>query len=316
MKQVALRSAGRLFGMGAEVRRRAYDRGWLPTYGVDVPVISVGNVADGGTGKSPFVQALSRLLSGRVAVVSRGYGRAERRTPRLVSAGHGPLIAPRFAGDEAWLLARTTDAIVVVDADRVRGAQAAVRHGAQLILLDDGFSHRRLRRELDIVLVDERPLEFLPAGVAREHPEALARAHLTATSVAGIEADVVFSLSADCVGPAFAPDEPAEALRGRPVALWSASARPEGCERTVRALGADVVLQAQRRDHQHVRPGVLRDFARRAKNCGAETVVTTSKDAARYAGARPDGFAVLTRKLNFVSGEARLRSELERVLPW
>ena len=306
--------------MGAEVRRRAYDRGWLPTYGVDVPVISVGNVAVGGTGKTPFVQALSRMLSGRVAVVSRGYGRAERRTPQLVSAGLGPLIAPRFAGDEAWLLARTTDAIVVVDADRVRGAQAAVRHGAQLILLDDGFSHRRLRRELDIVLVDERPLEFLPAGVAREHPEALARAHLTATSVAGIvadvRADVVFSLSADRVGPAFAPDQPADSLRGRPVALWSAIARPEGFERTVRALGADVVLQAQRRDHQHVRPGVLRDFARRAKNCGAETVVTTSKDAARYAGALPDGFAVLTRKLNFVSGEARLRSELERVLPW
>jgi tetraacyldisaccharide 4'-kinase len=151
-----------------------------------IPVISIGNLAVGGTGKTPLVAWIARRLGANgvvPAVVSRGYGGTAGPGPVVVSTGEGPRVPARICGDEPHLLARTLPGtIVVVGADRVEGARAAAAAGAGVILLDDGFQHRRLARDLDIVLLDGRlPFDggrLLPAGRLREPPSSLKRASL------------------------------------------------------------------------------------------------------------------------------------------
>ncbi len=151
-----------------------------------VPVISVGNLAVGGTGKTPLVAWIARRLQalGRhPAVVSRGYGGTAGPGPLVVSTGDGPRVDARICGDEPHLLSRSLKGvIVVVGSNRVDGAQAAAAAGADVVVLDDGFQHRRLLRDIDIVVLDARaPFDeghLLPRGHLREGPRALARAHL------------------------------------------------------------------------------------------------------------------------------------------
>ena len=169
-------------GLGARTFHWAYDAGWRPVARATAPVISVGALTVGGAGKTPFCALLARRLSDagrRVAVVSRGYGRGAERVV-VVSRGAGPIVDVRQAGDEPSLLARRTGAIVVVGADRVAAAETAVRLGADAIVLDDAFQHRRLHRDLDVVLVDPSgsPALVLPFGSGREAPSALGRADL------------------------------------------------------------------------------------------------------------------------------------------
>jgi len=151
-----------------------------------VPVISVGNLALGGTGKTPLVAWIARRVQsmGLVpAVVSRGYGGTAGPGPLVVSNGEGPRVNARACGDEPHLLARSLPgAIVVVGSDRIEGARAAAGAGAGVVILDDGFQHRRLARDLDIVVLDGRgPFDgghLLPRGSLREGPRALRRAQV------------------------------------------------------------------------------------------------------------------------------------------
>jgi tetraacyldisaccharide 4'-kinase len=151
-----------------------------------VPVISVGNLAVGGTGQTPLVAWIAGKVHefGRVpAVVSRGYGGTAGPGPLVVSTGTGPRVNARTCGDEPHLLAKLLQGtIVVVGSDRIEGARCAVAAGAAVVILDDGFQHRRLARDLDIVVLDGRsPFDgghLLPMGSLREPPKALARAHL------------------------------------------------------------------------------------------------------------------------------------------
>jgi tetraacyldisaccharide 4'-kinase len=147
-------------------------------------VISVGNLTVGGTGKTPLTAWIAaRLLEEgrRPAVVSRGYGGSSGRGPCIVSRGGAPLVPAAVAGDEPVLLARRLpEVIVVVGSDRVRGARAARETGADVLVLDDGFQHRRLARDLDLVLLDSHDpfgaYRLLPSGPLREPVESLARA--------------------------------------------------------------------------------------------------------------------------------------------
>ncbi len=144
------------------LRNVAFDRGLLGVGQADVPVISIGNITVGGTGKTPFAAWVVRKLL------------ADGRTPALLCRGHGsdePLL------HERW----NPDAQVVTNADRRTGAREAVRNGADILVLDDGFQHRRLGRDLDIVLVTERQGirgRLLPRGPFRESARALHRADL------------------------------------------------------------------------------------------------------------------------------------------
>jgi tetraacyldisaccharide 4'-kinase len=165
-----------LYGFATILRNWFFDIGILHSIDVGVPVISIGNITVGGTGKTPIVKNVAAILleSGKhVAIISRGYGRNTKGTI-VVSNGKSILADASSAGDEPLLLAeQLRNAIVIVDEDRVRGAKKAIKEfGSDVIVLDDGFQYRYIKREKNIVLIDSYQSPFdtllLPAGYRRE----------------------------------------------------------------------------------------------------------------------------------------------------
>lgn len=175
-----------LYRLGLAARRTCYRRGILTTHRLNVPVISVGNLTTGGTGKTPLVEWIANHLAekGRhVCILTRGYGRANERHRVVVSNGTEILSSAEQAGDEPLMLAERllTKAAVISGADRKSAADwAATTLGNDLFLLDDGFQQLRIARSLDIVTIDaERPWDngwLLPAGRLREPRAELSRA--------------------------------------------------------------------------------------------------------------------------------------------
>jgi tetraacyldisaccharide 4'-kinase len=179
------------FGLLVRVRRAAYGRGILAQHRLDRPVIVVGNISVGGTGKTPLVVWLCERLrrSGLTpGVVLRGYGgrRARRLEPLLVSADSDAL----QVGDEALLLCARTSAPVVVGRDRVQAARRAIAAGAEVIIADDGLQHLALGRDVELAVLDAgRPLgnaHLLPAGPLREPAERLAHVDAVVLNVDGL----------------------------------------------------------------------------------------------------------------------------------
>ncbi|MBN1448410.1 MAG: tetraacyldisaccharide 4'-kinase [Bacteroidetes bacterium] len=180
----------RIYACVMRLRNAAYDRGFFTTHQLDVPVISVGNITAGGTGKTPIVEYLLSFLlreGWRPAVVTRGYKRRSRGMV-VVSDGAGNIVPVYESGDEAAQIARKYPAAVVIaDANRVRGARYAVsEQAADIILLDDAFQHRAIGRDCDIVVIDgAEDLEaqrVIPAGRLREALEHLRRADIVLLS--------------------------------------------------------------------------------------------------------------------------------------
>lgn len=303
-----LRAAEAVFRAGAALRGALYDRGLLRAARAGAPVISIGNLVVGGAGKTPAAIAVgARLLArGRaVAVLSRGYG-AARSDPRVVADGARVLLTAEEGGDEPVLVARRLPgARVLCGPRRAELARTAVEAlGADALLLDDGFQHRALWRELDVVVVDAASAfgngRLLPAGPNREPPDALRRAGLVWLSrVDQAEArelarlrelargatgrDPVESRHAprDVLDGALARSYGAAALRGRRVLLLAGIARPAGFRRTLAALGAEVGAERLYPDHHRFAPGELDGVRRAADAAGCELVVTTEKDAVR-----------------------------------
>ncbi|MEM1261799.1 MAG: tetraacyldisaccharide 4'-kinase [Pseudomonadota bacterium] len=189
-----------LFGAIVSLRRLAYRRGWLRSCRPIVPVIVVGNIATGGTGKTPLVVWLVEQLQAaghRPAVISRGYGGMVGKGPYRVTRA----TASRDCGDEPALIARRTDAIVVVGSDRCADAALAVELGATVIVADDGLQHYRLQRDIEIAVVDaERGFgngRLLPAGPLREPQTRLASADLVLSQVRAPADGDVFWLQGD-----------------------------------------------------------------------------------------------------------------------
>jgi tetraacyldisaccharide 4'-kinase len=169
-----------LFRFGVALRAQAFRAGVLRTQEAGVPVIVVGNVTVGGTGKTPVAAWVARLLTvrgRRVGIVLRGYGGNPRRDVRIVGLSDNP----SEVGDEALLHARRGVHVVVVGADRVAAARLAAQHGAEVIVCDDGLQHLRLARDYEIAVVDgERGFGngwLLPAGPLREAPGRLESVH-------------------------------------------------------------------------------------------------------------------------------------------
>ncbi|RMF76341.1 MAG: tetraacyldisaccharide 4'-kinase, partial [Acidobacteria bacterium] len=336
----------------AAARNAAYDRGWLQAHDAGVPVGSVGNLTAGGTGKTPFVAWLAGELrrAGRtVAIVSRGHGGAPPAP--VVVVEHDPARpghAARVAGDEPAMLAAAGAAdLVVVGRDRVAAARLAAARGADVVVLDDGFQHRRLTRRLDIVLVDARdPFgggRALPAGLLRESPAGLARADLCVLTRAApelaardgwIEPDRLppeFAAQLARLGPAAPPVCAAalrpqalelpdgrcvapDALAGRPVLLVSGIAGPQGFERTVAALGARIAAHLAWPDHHPFSPADARRIAEALRESGAELVVTTRKDRIRWPQDAPQP-AVLDVGIETAAGPRIVARVLDAIGP-
>ena len=256
-------------------------------------MLSVGNLAAGGTGKTPFVAWLAgRLqeLGHRPGILARGYGE--------------PLPGAAGLNDEGAVLRHLLGADVpqVQDGDRVRGGRALRRAHPEVdvVLLDDGFQHRRIHRALDLVLLDAtRPFGYghlLPRGLLRERPAALARAHavvitrterVDAEALAAIEARVRRHLPAGApialARGEPAPPELAEELSGAAVFAVCGIGNPGAFLGTLADLGARVVGSRILGDHEGLPASGWRDVLAEARARGAECVVTTRKDAVKAA---------------------------------
>lgn len=294
--QLAVEASGvlELINAGA---RLLYRWGVARVHHAEVPVISVGNIACGGTGKTPLVAALARVLSARghrPAILTRGY-RRERSTPLLITDRR--LVDWREAGDEPALLARALpDVPIVVDKDRVRGAATAVREvGATHLVLDDGFQHWRLARDADVVVVDgSDPLAH--NAPRRERPATLARA--TGIVVNRVEDRSQAAAVMAMLGP-WAPDAamiatrvvasavhtaddraPVETLRGQKAVLMAGLGSPQAFVGSVGDLGVLVVDMELFPDHHRYSRAEVERVLASARGAGA-IVLTTGKDVVK-----------------------------------
>jgi len=288
------------YRLGVSLRNRAFDAGWRRAERVPARVVSVGNIVVGGSGKTPVTLWLANRLATagrRPAIVARGYGRRARGVV-IVGDGGRPWVSAQEGGDEAALLARRFAGPVLTAPDRIAASRVAIeRFGVDTIVLDDGFQHRRIARDVDVVLVTSPVAKerMLPAGPLREPTASLARADvvLAAPGVSvppvkcpvhevRIEPEAVVRV----VGEAW-EEEPLHVLSGRAVVAAAGIARPERFLDALAALGADVVTSVLRPDHHAWSAAEVRDVCRRA---GGALVVTTEKDLVKWAVS--DGMAV------------------------
>jgi tetraacyldisaccharide 4'-kinase len=318
------------YGLAVRLRNGAYAAGWARTARAEVPVISVGNLTVGGTGKTPFVEYLAGLLSDRdyrVAVLSRGYG-----------GDGGP-------NDEALVLEENRPDVPHLQwPDRVALARiATLELESEVLILDDGFQHRRLARDLDIVLLDATcPWGYghlLPRGLLREPPSSLRRAdaivltrcdqvmqgdlerlrHRIAHLAPGVPvAETIHQPLALIGGNATeCVRESLDSLHGQPVAGLCGIGNPAAFRRTLADLGARLVdFRIYPDHHPYTREDVeeLRAWARGLPEDAV--VVTTQKDLVKLRLAELEGRPVFALRigLTFRAGQARLEELLEGVL--
>jgi tetraacyldisaccharide 4'-kinase len=327
--RAGLTAASLPYAAAMRARNVAFDSGWKESIDVGVPVISVGNLTAGGTGKTPAVCRLARELrnrSVRVALVSRGYKAGEQGT-----------------NDEALELEeRLPDVPHVQAPNRVAAARIAIDElASQVILLDDAFQHRRIRRDWDIVLIDAtNPFGYgalLPAGLLREPLSSLARAQTIILS----RSDMIDEAAREAIRrqvERYAPAaewaeaihrpaewrdsegrvEPVEAEALRRVAVVSAIGNPEAFRRTLLGLGLQIAAERIFPDHHRfTREDVaaLREWAKTLSNGGVDAVVCTGKDLVKLnlPALGPLPLWSLTIDFSFTSNEAAVQRRLDEI---
>jgi len=271
------------------LRRWAYRHGLIGSHAAGVPVISIGNVTTGGTGKTPMVAWVVQRL------------RQAGRDPAILMRGYK---ADAGVSDEAEMLFKQTGAAVVVNPDRVAAAAAAVKGGVDCLVLDDGFQHRRLRRDLDVVLIDAtNPFGFgrvLPRGLLREPVSALrdadavvitrcdliAPADLAALRdrLAGLAPSASMHLAGHVVTTVITPSgqrAPGTVLAGKRVGAFCGLGNPEAFFATLAQARADVVATVAFDDHTAYDAAALDRIASVAGDC--DILVTTAKDRVKIA---------------------------------
>lgn len=285
------------------LRNVAYNQRLITQKKLSCPVISIGNLTVGGTGKTPTVIMIAALMKrhGYIpAVLSRGYGGNTKSPVNIVSDGQNILMNWKDAGDEPVLLAKSLPGIpVLTGAKRFLTGRAAVeRFGANILILDDAFQHRRLFRDTDIVLLDAA-LPFgngflLPRGPLRERPCALGRADMILRT--GI-AEKTEPLPGNIPLPSFrgahkpmgmvsgktGQIEPPEALRGQKIIAFAGIGSPEAFRQGLVALDADVVSFRDFPDHHPYSDSDIDELRRLAAKSGASRLITTEKDGVRLA---------------------------------
>ena len=293
----------------ASAHRVGYTSGVRRRRRLPCPVVSIGNLTLGGTGKTPLTEWTAqwyRRQGWRVAVLSRGYGGEATEQPQVVSAGDGPVADWRTAGDEAVLLARRLPGVpVLVGRDRyASGLYACKRFGAQVLVLDDGFQHHALHRDCDIVLIDaSNPFghgALLPRGTLREPLGALRRAQVVVLSRVETAGDAVSGLCERirryagrqpiyrmAVNPAGlyrcgtgCSVQPSW-LRQRRVAAFAGLGNPRAFVASLAQCGARVAAFLAFPDHHPYTPTDWQAICDAAHREGVEALVTTAKDAVR-----------------------------------
>ncbi|HTS68971.1 MAG TPA: tetraacyldisaccharide 4'-kinase [Terriglobia bacterium] len=298
-------SAG--FRLGVALRHAAYRHGWFKTRRLARPVVSVGNLTVGGTGKTPLVAYVARILMSRgwmPSILTRGYARRSKAALVVVPPGEGRHGDAREIGDEPALLAGMLPNVpLIVCADRFRGGQVAEeRFRVDAHILDDGFQHLALARDVDLVALDATQTisswGLLPAGRQREPLTALQRAPmvvLTRTDSADPErleelvrkfhpAAGIFRSHTKLVGCTDARSNTAvavEEIRPQKVAAFCAIGNPRAFFGDLRRWGFNLVGEDAFPDHHGYTGNEIHELAARARRSGAAALLTTQKDAVK-----------------------------------
>jgi len=291
-----------LYGLVMRVRSNLYRTGLKTSYQASVPVISVGNVVVGGTGKTPMIDFLVRYISGRgirCAVVSRGYGGSYHQDVAKVNNVDGTLrMTAAESGDEPYLLAKRNPGVpVYVARKRKFGVQAAERDGVQLILLDDGFQHLAVHRDVDIVLLDgKRPFgngNTLPAGMLREPLSALQRADMVVMTRSGPESRSPLHYNGPVLRSRHQLDKTMTTLEGvvvpetdfigKSCLAFAGIARPEEFFKSLRSFGFCNIEELSLADHQEYNQDILNLLLGSCDN--HDLMITTEKDAVKLSTA-------------------------------
>ena len=289
------------------IRQWLYKSGLLKTKTLPYPVICVGNLTTGGTGKTPAVIAITKILKNEnkqhVAILSRGYKRKSKAPILLVSDGTSLLATPEESGDEPFLIASTLKNVpVVVGGDRYKsGIYSAAHTGAKIFILDDGYQHMQLHRDINILLIDaSKPYgngHLLPKGILREPLNGISRADCVIVTRANeggrvdIEALVrkynlhapVFYASYKATGITD-PDGNSydvNTIRGKKVFIFSGIANPQSFRKSIENIAGKVVGEISYPDHYWYKNDDLRKIIKKASDVSAKAVITTAKDAVR-----------------------------------
>ena len=283
--RAALWLPGKAYGLAMRARRAMYEHGLFHRHAAPVPVVSVGNITAGGSGKTPFVVMLADHLA------------AFGHTPAILLRGYRE--SADGISDEAALYRRACPtALTYAHSNRTASARQAVRDGATILLMDDGFQHLRLRRDLDIVLIDATAPwgggNTIPGGLLREPPAALANADALVVTrsdqapraVPAIRERLAHFSTAPVFTARHKPARlhtlsgetiPLSRLAGLPVAALAGIARPEAFCATLEQLGARIIARFATNDHGEIPPGLVAQAVETAKNAEG-VVVTTEKD--------------------------------------
>lgn len=323
--EAALYLLSLVYGGAVRIRTHGFHKAILASRRLPCAVISIGNLTVGGTGKTPMtihVAQRARDLGYKVVILSRGYGGSAGKAGGVVSDGRALRMTPETAGDEPFMMAdRLRDIPVVVGRDRFSaGTEAVAKFKPAVLVLDDGFQHRSLMRDLDLVLLDHRhPLgngHLLPRGPLREPLSALARGDafiltrcdadddgqsaatlslLQTGQTIGSDTPVFRSFHIPRVlkiirtgadpGDAAVSTEDGSEVAGRLVFAFSGIARNDDFRSTVEGLGCRLAGFKAFPDHYPYRHGDVDHLKRVSEASGAELILTTEKDAVRI----PDG---------------------------
>ncbi|CAK8719979.1 MAG: lipid-A-disaccharide kinase [Candidatus Electronema aureum] len=304
-----------LYSLIMRLREQFYLNGVLASTALDVPVISIGNLTLGGTGKTPLVQHLARLLQRngfRPAIISRGYGGATKERVNIVSDGNKVLLAASYVGDEPRMLAETLPGVpVLTGVVRKLPAAKAIEMGADVLLLDDGFQHLAIHRDLDLVLFSADELagnsRVFPGGDLREPVRALYRAHafvLTGTDESNIARAVgfktllqkkfpdrpIFFSGSRAVGLVRQETDGSRTqvqqneLAGRRCLAFCGIARPDGFRKTLTQLAIEPTSFKALPDHHAYKEQTVRQLVQTAEQTHADCLLCTEKDLVKLRG--------------------------------
>jgi len=315
-----LRPLAGLYGLITTIRNLCYDCGIFKSEMLPVPVISVGNITAGGTGKTPFVIALAEYLTQngyRAAIITRGY-RRHSKGQVIVADGPHILATPQQAGDEAYLMARQLPGTVIIsDADRTAAVRTALKKfDCNVILADDAFQHRRLGRCLDIVLWDAHTApqneQLLPAGRLRESLRGLRRADLLVFA----KSDVVDSRQKDSLlkynpnllffaapliitglGDFSGKDGAAIDIKGKTILAFCGLGNPAQFEATVQKLNPAQIIIRRFPDHHKYSAADVRQLISIAERLHCDYLVTTAKDAVNLPPDQTESAQILILKI-------------------
>ncbi len=317
-----------------------YEQGWLTRHRLPCPVISVGNLTVGGTGKTPIAMWVAEKLleqGKKVGILSRGYRRKSRQKFLLVSDGRSILVGPHEAGDEPYLMARRCQGVVVaVGADRYQLGRWVLRQmPLDCFILDDGFQHVGLDRDVNLLLVDSSDLNgikgLLPIGKLRELLGEARRASdiiLTRVEDESAISKIVEPLETamgcminpittrftvkKLVGASESMHQTLSDIRGKKSLIFSGVGNSNQFRRTVNALGVRVADELVFPDHEAYVPSKIKEIYRRIEQSQPALVLTTEKDLmkvqASWALSTPV-FAV-SLEVEFLNGQHRLEKAL------